>query len=281
MKSYNAAYHAENRDREIARNRAWKDKNRVAMNARRRADYVANIEHERAYFRERKKLRYWRNPQKYRELARLERAMPGAKEKQAARGKAWVARNRERVKASYAAWYAQNGDRAKRNAKAARLRDPERYRRNNRRNYFFNRARYAVTQKAWATRNPALVRATQKRWRLRNPGVARARASEARTLRLARRVAWANAAAIASFHREAELLTENTGRLHVVDHIIPLRGRTVSGLDVETNLRVVEASVNARKTNKWESPGWERPCASPGDVPLASGDAPPSQQSLF
>jgi len=99
-------------------------------------------------------------------------------------------------------------------------------------------------------------------------------------LRLQRRVAWANAAAIASFHREAESLTESTGRLHVVDHIIPLKGRTVSGLDVENNLRVVEASVNARKTNKWESPGWERPCASSGDVPFA-GDSPPSQQALF
>jgi len=130
-------------------------------------------------------------------------------------------------------------------------------------------------------RNAARVAATQKRWRLRNPGVARARANEARTLRLKRRVAWANAAAIVSFHREAQWLTESTGRLHVVDHIIPLNGRTVSGLDVANNLRVVEASANAHKTNKWESLGWERPCASSGDVPLASGDAPPSQLALF
>ncbi len=70
------------------------------MNARRRADYAANIKRERASMRERKKWRYWRNSQKYRALARLERAMPGAKEKGAARGKAWAERNRERVKAT-------------------------------------------------------------------------------------------------------------------------------------------------------------------------------------
>src|SRR5439155_4085744 len=46
---------------------------------------VCSSDLERASMRERKKLRYWRNPQKYRALARLERAMPGAKEKGAAR----------------------------------------------------------------------------------------------------------------------------------------------------------------------------------------------------
>ena len=65
------------------------------------------------------------------------------------------------------------------------------------------------------------------------------------------------------------------------DGRVPLKGRTVSGLHVENNLRIVERFVNARKANKWESLGWERPCASSGDVPLASGDAPPSQLALF
>jgi len=79
VKANNAAYHAANRERENARSRAWKEENRDAMNARRRADYAANIKRERASMRERKKWRYWRNPQKYRALARLELAMPGAK----------------------------------------------------------------------------------------------------------------------------------------------------------------------------------------------------------
>ena len=107
------------------------------------------------------------------------------------------------------------------------------------------------------------------------------RSAEARTSRLMRRVGWANAKAITSLYREAELLTRSTGRPHVVDHIIPLKGRTVSGLHVAKNLRIVERFENARKSNKWEPSGWERPRASSGDVPLASGDAPPSQLTLF
>lgn len=87
--------------------------------------------------------------------------------------------------------------------------------------------------------------------------------------------------AIAALYAKAALLTRTTGRSHVVDHIIPLKGRTVSGLHVESNLRVIERSENARKSNKWESLGWERPGASSGDVPLASGEAPPQQGVLF
>lgn len=39
---------------------------------------------------------------------------------------------------------------------------------------------------------------------------------------------------------------------HHVDHDIPLRGRLVSGLHVETNLQYLLASVNHRKHNKFE-----------------------------
>lgn len=47
-------------------------------------------------------------------------------------------------------------------------------------------------------------------------------------------------------------MTNSTGIVHHVDHVIPLQGRTVSGLHVAGNLRVITASENVKKHNRYE-----------------------------
>jgi len=54
-------------------------------------------------------------------------------------------------------------------------------------------------------------------------------------------------------------MMRTSGRLHVVDHIIPQEGRKVSDLHIESNLRVIEHHENAVTHNYWESPGCRRP----------------------
>lgn len=89
-----------------------------------------------------------------------------------------------------------------------------------------------------------------KRYYQENPhhyvekAVRRRRAQDAAT------PAWADLKAIRMIYLMAARLTKETGIPHHVDHVIPLKGRNVCGLHVETNLQVLPAKANLSKANK-------------------------------
>jgi hypothetical protein len=83
-----------------------------------------------------------------------------------------------------------------------------------------------------------------RRWRESHLPYLRNRSAKDRADRLHRTPPWADLEAIKEFYM-------NCPSGHHVDHIIPLNGKTVSGLHVLENLQYLPAAENIRKKNKF------------------------------
>lgn len=61
---------------------------------------------------------------------------------------------------------------------------------------------------------------------------------------------WDSKEKIKEIYKEAKRLTEETGIIHHVDHIIPVKHPLVCGLHTVKNLRVISWHENLKKSNK-------------------------------
>jgi hypothetical protein len=108
----------------------------------------------------------------------------------------------------------------------------------------FEKLRY---QKKWIDNKKAMTART-KDWELRNPEKVKAIGKVKNAMRKQsikqQRPAWADMEKIKSIYL-------NCPEGYHVDHIVPLKGKTVCGFHVESNLQYLEARENMRKHNKF------------------------------
>ncbi len=114
--------------------------------------------------------------------------------------------------------------------------------------YAENRERVLQRQCAYNSAQREEMARRMREWRAANPEKAKA-AKIAYYSRMRRLPPWADKDAIADVYRHAKELRAIGVDCHV-DHIVPLRGKTVSGLHTHNNLRVVLASENLKKNAK-------------------------------
>lgn len=140
---------------------------------------------------------------------------------------------RRHKRESYYRNHDESKERTKRNAAAYRRRHPEYLERQNDRLKQLRIERPDAFQRYERTKYQRHYAKIVQRVRLRDMAL------EQRT------PTWANREAIDAIYAEARR-TNMT-----VDHIVPLRGKTVSGLHVESNLQLLTHEQNARKGNRF------------------------------
>ena len=158
------------------------------------------------------------------------------------RHKQWVAENKEKVQAYSRQWFEKNEVISKERNKNWYSKEE-------------NLVKKAEKVCIYYAKNQEVIREKIKIRRKNNPHIETAISAKKRATKLKRTPCWLTKKDILKIKKLYELAskkTKETGTPWHVDHIIPLRGKKVSGLHVPANLRVIPAMENLKKSNKWK-----------------------------
>lgn len=105
--------------------------------------------------------------------------------------------------------------------------------------------------KQWQETNKDKKSKNYKNWQQNNRGTVNAYNAKRRALEKSSTPSWADLEAIKSLYNVAQYFDWISGGFvkHHVDHIVPLKGKTVCGLHVENNLQILIDKDNLRKSN--------------------------------
>jgi hypothetical protein len=106
----------------------------------------------------------------------------------------------------------------------------------------------------WRITNPehANTKIVKRRWASAHPDQKNADTAKRRAAKLQRTPLWLTPEhhkQIGQFYWEAADVSKLVGEFYHVDHIVPLQGKTVSGLHVPWNLQILHAKENLSKGN--------------------------------
>ena len=155
------------------------------------------------------------------------------RKKREARDEQFLEMRRRHVRESYYKDHDKSKELGKKNAAAYRERHPEYLERQNDRLKQLRTERPDAFQRYERTKYERHFAKIVQRVRLRELALQK------------RTPTWANREAIDAIYAEARRMNMT------VDHIVPLRGKTVSGLHVENNLQLLTREENARKGNRF------------------------------
>lgn len=115
--------------------------------------------------------------------------------------------------------------------------------------YENNKDRILELNCSWRENNKVKHRQAQRQWRKDNPEKVNFLTSCRRSKRKNATPGWANEERIKHIYAHCAWLNKTFGYNMQVDHVIPLGGKNVCGLHVHTNLQIIPAEENMKKSN--------------------------------
>jgi hypothetical protein len=216
-KAQQRAYYYANKEKLAAQAKGYREQHKAEIYARslawRRANPDKVAEYSKTQYAKRKDI----------DLANNKRWRQENPEKELARCQAWREANKEKYIAMCRNWYYSNTERI---SKLAAI---------------------------WRDNNRARMSATARAYRQNNPGKVRAKKNLREIAKAQRTPTWLSPLDLwmmEEIYILSELRTRLTGVQCNVDHIIPLRGKKVSGLHVPSNLQIIPAKLNFVKGNR-------------------------------
>lgn len=140
----------------------------------------------------------------------------------------------------------ENADAVAESKKNSRLKNIDHYRARSKEAAVRNSARIAEYLKVYRAQN----KDKRREWYKNNTEKVNAAVASRRASKVRATPKWADPDAILEFYREAVFLSEITGELYTVDHIVPLVSKIVCGLHTAANLQVLSKSENSKKGNR-------------------------------
>jgi len=135
--------------------------------------------------------------------------------------------------------------------KAYRMANPEKEAARNKKWQQDNPEKAAARSRRYRKANPEKRAASWTRWAKANPGAVNAKDAKRRASKLQRTPVWSETEQIKQLYEHCAFLSESTGEPHEVDHVIPLRGKNVSGLHVSDNLQILPKRIHKYKGNRY------------------------------
>jgi len=161
-------------------------------------------------------------------------------------------KNKEVIAAKNQAWRESNREYARNKTAEWRAKDPERNAASKKAYAEANKDKVAAKQRAWATENIEKLRAYHRARYQKMPELYVAAYHRRRARKLLATPKWDQELTDLVTVEAARLVRarkRSTGFSWHVDHIVPLRGKFVSGLHLWNNLQVIPAVMNLEKAN--------------------------------